>query len=292
MPGDGDALKQGHLRMFVRDHPAASFFILAYILSWSAWLIPALGYGGTLSLVGLSAGVFGPAVAAAIITWYSGRSVREWARSIIYWKVPPQWYLIVLGLPVLLIGVSIFGLSVFGLEIDLSILPSRLPMYLPTLVLTALLQGGNEEPGWRGFALPRLEERYPPVAATLMLGIVWAFWHLPILLANPAESQHGMSLETLMPVILVTVVNIISLAFVYAWVYNSTGSVLLCILMHASFNTANALLIPLPDAALQGDIYQIVLLMTTGINLVVAAALAVVTRGRLGYDKGNNSAEY
>ncbi len=284
MSGDEDAVKRGHLSMFVRDHPVALFFILAYLLSWSAWLVPALGYGGTLGLVGLSAGVFGPAVAAAIITWYSGRSVREWARSITHWRVPPQWYLIVLGVPVLLIGISIFGLSTLGLEIDLTILPGRLPMYIPTLVLTALLQGGNEEPGWRGFALPRLEERYPPVVATLILGIVWAFWHLPILLANPAETQHGMSLATLMPIILVTVVNIISLAFVYTWVYNSTRSVLLCILMHASFNTANALLIPLPEAALQGDVYRMVLLMTTGINLVVAAAIAVITRGRLGYD--------
>ncbi len=77
-----------------------------------------------------------------------------------------------------------------------------------------------------------------------------------------------------MPVFLVTVVNIISLAFVYTWIYNSTGSVLLCILLHASANTANALLIPLPDAALQEDVYQTVLLVTTGINLVVAAALA------------------
>ncbi len=223
-------------------------------------------------------------MAAAIITWYSGRSVREWAKSIVNWRVKPLWYLVVLGLPILLIGVAIFSLSIIGIPIDLSILPGRLPMYLPMLVLTALFQGGNEEPGWRGFALPRLEERYSPVAATLILGILWAFWHLPILLANPAETQHGMSLAALMPVVLITVVNIVSLAFMYTWVYNSTGSVLLCILLHASANTANALLIPLPNSALQGDIYQMVLLVTTGINLVVAIALAVITRGRLGYD--------
>gem|GEM_PF-4328477 len=93
-----------------------------------------------------------------------------------------------------------------------------------------------------------------------------------------------MSLTALMPIVLVTAVNIISLAFVYTWIYNSTGSVLLCILLHASANTANALLIPLPDAALQGDVYQTVLLVTTGINLVVAAALVVITRGWLGHE--------
>ncbi len=102
----------------MRDHPAASFFILTYLLSWTAWLVPALGYGETLGLVGLSAGVFGPAVAAAIITWYSGRSVREWARSIVRWRVRPEWYLIALGLPILLIGVAIFGFALLGLPID------------------------------------------------------------------------------------------------------------------------------------------------------------------------------
>lgn len=281
---DGNTtIKRGSLSKFVRDHQVAAFFVLAYSLSWLSWLVPALGYGGTLGLAGLYAGAFGPAIAAVIITWYSGGSVREWAKSIVHWRVQPWWYLVVLGLPILLMGVTSVGFALLGLRIDPSMLSGRLPVYLPTLVLTALFQGGNEEPGWRGFALPRLEDRYSPVAATLLLGAIWAFWHLPVLAANSSETQHGMSLVVLIPIVLVTAVNIISLAFVYTWVYNSTGSVLLCILLHASANTANALLIPLPDAALQGDIYQTVLLVTTGINLIVAVMLVLATRGRLGY---------
>ncbi|HWQ20912.1 MAG TPA: type II CAAX endopeptidase family protein [Methanotrichaceae archaeon] len=281
---DRKAARLGRLGRFVQEHPASSFFVLAYVLSWLAWLLPTLGFGETIALAGLYAGGFGPAAAAVIITWCSGESVLKWARSIFHWRVQPKWYAVALGLPILLMGLASIAFAIFGLQIDLSLLPGRLPMYLPMLALTALAQGGNEEPGWRGFALPRLEERHVPVVTTLILGAIWAFWHLPVLAANPAETQHGMSLIALMPIVLVTAINIISLSFVYTWIYNSTGSVLLCILLHASANTANGLLIPMPDAALQGDLYQTVLLVTTGINLVVAAALVGLTRGRLGFD--------
>jgi len=52
-------------------------------------------------------------------------------------------------------------------------------------VLTALVLGRNEEPGWRGFDLPRLEEQFKPAISTLLLGIIWALCHLPVLTDNP-----------------------------------------------------------------------------------------------------------
>jgi membrane protease YdiL (CAAX protease family) len=254
----------------------ASFFTLAYALSWLAWLLPALGVGGTLGLVALVAGTFGPAVAAVILTWSMGASVRAWARSIIRWRVHPRWYLVAFGLPIVTVGLESSIVTLLGQQIEPALIPGRLASYIPTLALTALLQGGNEEPGWRGFALPRLQERYTPVAATLVLGLVWAFWHLPVLAANP-NTQHGLSAAVM------TAVNIVALTVVYTWLYNHTRSVLLCILLHASGNTANALLIPLPDAALQGDVYQTFILVTMIVNLLVAVILVAATRGRLGY---------
>lgn len=276
------------VRGWVQHHPVASFFVLAYALTWLAWLPPALGYGGVVGLVALHAGGFGPALAAVIILWISGGSVRDWLSSIVRWRVAPQWYLVALGLPILLLGVASLGFVLFGYPIDPALIPGRLFGYLPMLLYTVLLMGGNEEPGWRGFALPHLQERSTPVAATILLGVVWAFWHLPVLAANP-ETQHGMaSVLALLPVALVTLVNIVSLTFVYTWVYNHTRSILLCILLHASGNAANALLIPLPNEALQGNVYQTLLLVTTAINVIVALILVVVTRGRLGYDTAQN----
>src|SRR3712207_1434034 len=89
------------MRGWVSRHPVVSFVMLAYALSWLAWLLPALGYGGVLGQAGYLAGGFGPAVAAAVVLWYSGGSVRAWARSIVRWRVEPRWYLVALGLPIL-----------------------------------------------------------------------------------------------------------------------------------------------------------------------------------------------
>ena len=280
---------QTNMSGWVSRHPIASFFMLAYALSWLAWLLPAIGYQGTIGLVALHVGGFGPALAPAIITWYSGESVREWARSIIRWRVRPHWYLVALGLPILLLGVASIGFALLGHPIDAALIPDRLVAYLPMLIYMALLQGGNEEPGWRGFALPRLQDRYAPVPATFLLGVIWAFWHLPLLAANP-ETQHGTaSMLALLPVVLVTLVNMVALTYIYTWIYNRTQSVLFCILLHASMNTTNALLIPLPNEALQGDIYQTLNLVMTGVNVVVAIILVAVTRGRLGYDSIKNT---
>jgi membrane protease YdiL (CAAX protease family) len=270
----------------VTQHSLLAFFILAYALSWLAWLLPALGVGDVSGLVALHVGSFGPAAAAAIILWYTRGPLRAWLRSLVHWRVPPRWYLVAVGLPVLWVALESVGVVLLGYPLDPALIPGRLVAYLPMLLYTGLAQGGNEEPGWRGFALPRLQQRYAPVAASLLLGLVWAFWHLPLLAASP-ETLHGSaSLVALLPSILLTIVNIVALTFVYTWLYNRTQSVLLCILLHASGNTANALLVPLPDSALQGDLYQAFMLMAVTVTVLTAAILVAATRGRLGADAG------
>ncbi|MFN8533044.1 MAG: type II CAAX endopeptidase family protein [Dehalococcoidia bacterium] len=268
----------------VRRHPIAAFFTLAYGLSWLAWLAPALGVGGVLGTLALFAGGFGPAVAAAIVAaLLGGGAFGEWARGLVRWRVAPRWYLAAVGLPFAVMALAIAGFAALGLPVDLTLLPGRLALVIPTFVLIALAQGGNEEPGWRGFALPRLQERCSPVVASLILGALWAAWHLPVLFASP-ESQHGFgSLVALLPSILVTFVNIVGLTFVYTWLVNGSRSTLIAILFHATGNTVNALFIPLPDAALVGAVYWIALLVTSGLNLALAVAITAATRGRLGY---------
>ena len=121
------------IRGWAQRHRVASFFMLAYALTWLAWLPTVLGYGGDLNQVLSLIAQFGPAVAALVVTWYLGASVRGWARSIVRWRVAPRWYVVALGLPILLIGVegAIFGL--LGNLIDPSLVPGSLAAYLPTL---------------------------------------------------------------------------------------------------------------------------------------------------------------
>jgi len=267
---------------WVRRHRVASFFVLAYALTWLAWLPVVLGYGGDLNQILSLIAQFGPAVAALVVTWYSGASVRDWARRIARWRVAPQWYAVAVGLPMLLIGVegAIFGL--LGRPIDPSLVPGSLAAYLPTLAFLTLIAGLGEEPGWRGFALPRLESRYAPMVATLVLGLLWALWHLPLVLVDPRFPHGFTSPAPLVLLALLTLVGIVFMAVFYTWVYNGTRSVLLCMLLHGSFNTATGAF-PAPFEVLQREVY-VTLLIVQDLTLLVALAILIgATRGRLGY---------
>jgi uncharacterized protein len=184
-----DAPRQG-IRGWAKRNPVASFFVLAYAISWLAWLPAMLGYWGDLGPVLFMITQFGPALAALVLTWYTGASIRRWVRSIVRWRVAPSWYVVALGLPVGLIFVqgTIFGL--LGYPLDAASIPGSLVNFFPSAIILALIAGLGEEPGWRGFALGRLEVRYAPVLATVVLSLVWAVWHLPLALVDP-RSPHG-----------------------------------------------------------------------------------------------------
>ncbi|HSJ45555.1 MAG TPA: type II CAAX endopeptidase family protein [Euzebyales bacterium] len=240
-------------RSFVRRRPVAAFVALAFALSWGFWLLLYL----TSSPVMFFLGALGPAMAAAIVAWQVG-TLQPWLGRVLRWRVSPWFYLFAFGFPVLLYGVSNAILAVFGAQPDLSLLGQRLPAYAVTWV-AAFFMGGLEEPGWRGFALPRLEQRYTPVRATLLLGVVWGLWHLPV--------------EPL------AIVVTVPLAFFYTWLFNRTGSALLCVLLHASITPAQEHLSLVADSP--------VVDLTIGVTLIAAAiGFVVATRGRLGLPDG------
>jgi len=139
-----------------------------------------------------------------------------------------------------------------------SLLGSLAPAYPGTFLMVATIGGGLEEPGWRGFALPAMQQRRSPVVATLTLtiGLGWGIWHIPL---------YG-QLGFIVPLVL---------AFFYTWLDNRTGSVLVCLVLHASFTPAQDYLTLVPDAA-------IVDAVILGTYVAVALELTVATRGHLG----------
>jgi membrane protease YdiL (CAAX protease family) len=161
-----------------------------------------------------------------------------------------------LGLPVLIAAGLNAALMVLGHQVEWGLAPERAPAYLLTFLLTAIIFGGQEEPGWRGYALGELQRRRSPLVATLLLGLGWGIWHVP--LYGPAGF--------VVPLVL---------AFFYTFLYNITGSVLLCILLHAGLTAAQDHLLLTADTFT----VDIVLLAT---YIVTAAAVIVLTRGRLG----------
>ena len=210
---------------FVRRHQLAAFVVLAYALSWWAWI----WYRLDRENVGAPILPVGPLLAALIVLFLVGGwpEVRDLLRSIVRWRVGWVWYLVALGLPVAL------TLTALGLNLLLGAEPVagfRRPAPADLAVRFVFILfwiGLGEEPGWRGFALPRLLVGRSALAAALILGIIHLVWHLPL---------FGVEYDAtnLLP----WGITVVCFSIVIAWVWLATGgSVLMAMLMHASNNT-------------------------------------------------------
>lgn len=241
---------------WARRRPLACYVTLAYGLTWIVW-IPAIAVGGLPGSIALSVGAFGPATASALVIHWTGGSLRNWLGRIGHWRVPLRYWLYALGVPVVVFGSMNLTLALLGEDVELGRFTGALLPYFGTFLFVAFVGGGQEEPGWRGYALDRLQARYSPLKATLALGVIWGVWHVPL---------YGLGF-----------VGPMMFVVFYTWLYNRTGSVLLCVLLHASFTPALDHLIFVDDS-------MTVDLTILGTLLAAAAVLVALTRGRLGFD--------
>jgi uncharacterized protein len=198
---------------------------------------------------------------------------------LVLWRVGIRWYLFALiGVPlIMLLGTMIYS----GDLPDLGALggPSYLLSYLATYVFVVVLGGPLfEEIGWRGFALARMEALHRPLLASVILGVLWAMWHLPeFLVPSWAASSGGGGILG----ITLFIVTDITFTIVITWVFNNTrASVLLAILVHTSID---AFTVPLgeifPARAVSSALPFIIGFGAVGVVLIV------VTRGRLDYER-------
>jgi uncharacterized protein len=159
-------LGESRVRNVAVRHPVGFFFVASYAIAWPFFLASHL-VGDPFRTVLMVIGGFGPATAAAWAIRLRRGSLSEWGRAIIRWRVSPLAYLYALGLPVLLAAGLNAALMVLGHQVEWGLAPERAPAYLLTFLLTAVIFGGQEEPGWRGYALGELQRRRSPLVATL-----------------------------------------------------------------------------------------------------------------------------
>lgn len=213
----------------LRARPVASFFALALALSWALW-VPTIAFAPPgVATLGVVVGSFGPAVAGLLVTRALGDDVRRWVTGMVRWRRPLREYLLAFAGPPAVGAVVVGVLLAAGGSLTLARLP---PLYLlpVTFLFVLLVGGGNEEPGWRGFALPRLQATTDPLTASLAIGAVWAVWHAPLYLLE-GGMYHGRSFGWF-------AVAVLAFAVLFTWLYNAVeGSVLLCMVAHASVNT-------------------------------------------------------
>ena len=268
----------GGLRGAVRRRPVLVFAVLVLALSWPMLSITA----PELSLTGVLGFFLGAGACAFLVTWLADGSagVRELAGRALRWRAPVRWYLFALfGLPAayLLFGYAV-GVALFPDELVAPSVNGLISMAVNIVPLFLILLLG-EEFGWRGFVLPRLQARLSPLVASLLVGLLWFAWHLPLWFSWHVSPAVGgiRPLYFLLPFL----IGIVPYAVILTWVFNRTGgSVVLVTLMHAAGNAWNAFVYS-PVFTADPVLFEY---LRVGVYAVFAIALIVLTRGRLGSD--------
>lgn len=257
------------IRNWMRSSPLVAFFVIALSITWFSQILGLLlahrndlalsnednllhffslislrlAPGETSAYLVFTLGA-GPLVAALLVSWASGgrRGIEELWGRIKKWQVEPRWYLIVFLLPVGLAVLSLMaGVLLGGLRLSSysPLLPVAyfIPFFLYMLVFTGLA----EEPGWRGFALPHLQSKYSAVKSSWILGVLWGVWHFPSIISYNLAA--GVPTFALLPILVFLVLGIVGWTIVNTWIYNSTESVFLMIVLHGWYNTVNSYMV-------------------------------------------------
>lgn len=263
------------LRERVARYRITSFFVLAYALSWSLDAIPKLlgmePSWGRWFIEGFLSPL-SPGVAAAIVLWAGGESVRRWLRDVFQWRVHPKWYVVAIGLPFAITYAAGAASWALGGPIDWAAFDFDPITVAIGIVLGTFIGGGQEEFGWRGFAQPELQARYGGLTAALVIGVFWGLWHLPQFVPGGFRADWPIEL------VVAYFVGIVAFSVLLGWVFNgSNGSVLLAMVMHGTDNATTGQ-VPLDlDVVLVGDAIDWSALVTlNGSHAVITVAVALV----------------
>ena len=293
--GPAEQPKKRGLGAFVRRHGLVSFYALAYFMSWLFWLPYVLsqnGLGildvsfpkilGDTQLAGILPGAYlGPLGAAFVVTALSeGRSgLHRWAGRLFRWGVNWRWYaLALLGVPALLVAgtVVVSPGSAAGLRFPPV---GALLAYAPMLLIQMATTGLAEEPGWRDFALVRHQRLHGPLLGTLILGVLWAGWHLPLFLTEWGEGAGGSNPMAVFQFVAFAVL----LSVFITWLFNRTRESLpVVMLAHVSVNNFSSVMFFAVFTTVDpfGPVLNWAGIVGFG---AVALALVAATRGSLGY---------
>jgi uncharacterized protein len=268
-----------------KRYPLTMYFVLAFAITW---LILSPGVASTLGLLDFRfegtvltvLSGLGPLLAALTATRVTeGRTgVRRMLRSMFSRQVQARWWATAI---LLLAGLFAMAAALGRLSGGAAPDP-RAGVYLDggnLLVVALLLLVGSfgEEPGWRGFALPRLQKERSPLKATLILTLIWWLWHLPTYWTLPfamgAVQQYGF-----VAAFGVQFVVLFILSTLCTWVYNGSGGVVLMpVLLHAGWNFWS------------GAFGQAASMFLLPLFMVTAVVVGLVTKGQLGFAAGNEA---
>jgi len=268
-----------------KKHATVAFFVLAYLSTWAFW-IPFVIFGPSPSAIASNPdlrgspfmllqflGNFGPTLAAVLLWIFSGKrtELRDAFKRSLPHRASLIWYIVVLLLPVgmLLPGLFVYALLVGNIS-GFSIL-NLLLMFVPAIFISGL----GEEMGWRGYALTKLQMTKNPFNSSLIVGVLWGLWHLPLIYWVSAQTGLFFVAEFALYVLLLTAGSIM-----FTWVFNATNkSLWMVVLMHAAFTAGGNTIAVFVHPAVGGSwIPYIVNVLSVG---AVAVFVVVLNRTRM-----------
>ena len=227
------------MTQWIRKYQLISFFVLSYAIMFGAYFgfiflrpgEPNQAWSPVWFL-----GAFSPTLSALLISWVIGgfAEVKRVLSGFARWKVSAFWYLaavfLFLGPLVVALVYALLGNPVSGLQAGITI-----PMLLGQIFFQLFSGPVSEEAGWRGFALPRLQKKYNASLSSLILGVIWTCWHIPLFfLAGATQMSIPFPIYMLL---------VVTMAFYLTWLYNNTrGSLVVTTLAHFSFNLTGTLI--------------------------------------------------
>ncbi len=226
------------------------YFVLTFIFSWFFWLLGILDSQNILtlpvpSMVYQVLGAFGPFFGAFVMTLRTEgwAGVKRLFGAGFKLRMPLVWWLSILFIPLALNGLAVWlNMRINAYQMDMTLLNQPL-MILPTFLIMFFIGGSfQEEFGWRGYALPRLLERWNPLISSLILGAIWGVWHLPLFfIAGTGQFYMNFGVFWLLAV---------GFSVFFTWIYLATGRNLFsALLLHTAINTSMSIFPPIVKAA-------------------------------------------
>ncbi len=243
-----------------------SFFGLTFVWSWGLWWLAsrlqsgAPGYSGALFV----ASAFGPGLSAIVVTLsVEGRAgLRLWLAECLRWRIGCVWYVFAFAAPPLIMLSALVIHAAPGAAIPPSAIAGHVPIAIAQFALVAVIGGPlGEEFGWRGYALPALSARMGWRWASLLIGLVWSAWHLPLFFMLGTAQAN-------LPII-AFVLSTVSLSVIFARIsVNTRFSVLPALLLHTAINWWS-MATPVMPVGADTRAYTLV----AGVTTLVAAAV-------------------
>ena len=271
------------LKNFVERHPVLSYFALVYLITWGSILLIVQVFGSSqetnlttrTAIVSLPL-LFAPGLVGITLTaLLEGKAgIRAMYSRMTHWRVGSRWYVVALVLmPILLLAI-LYGLA-------LLVSPAFAPV-LSLLGLAGIAAGYMEEIGWTGFATPRLLSRWSPLAAGLIVGLLWGLWH-----GLADYSVRGDTLGTFWPITFsLFVLPLTAWRILMVWVYDNTRSGPVAQLMHFGYTGSLGLFVPLAAISHTQDALVYAVLMVV---LWLFVAFIAITRQRASHTYPVNS---